>query len=178
MSFRERIEWVFRMGLLVFILAAAAFLSAVTAMRFAVQGREVTMPNLVGKSSGRSASHPAGTRPAIESGRSCVQRFACQRCSAAKPAGRRAHEEFAECARGAQPGSAKCDHAFSGRRISARGTHSIAASGPAIGRSDCVLLARSVVRHNPAAVAEAGDPCWKSTRGSARGSRRHRRRRM
>ncbi len=51
MSFRERIEWVFRMGLLVFILAAAAFLSAVTAMRFAVQGREVAMPNLVGKSS-------------------------------------------------------------------------------------------------------------------------------
>jgi beta-lactam-binding protein with PASTA domain len=51
MNFRERIEWVFRMGLLVFILAAAAFLSAVTAMRFAVQGREVTMPNLVGKSS-------------------------------------------------------------------------------------------------------------------------------
>jgi eukaryotic-like serine/threonine-protein kinase len=51
MSFRERIEWVFRMGLLVFILAAAAFLSAVTAMRFAIQGREVTMPNLVGKSS-------------------------------------------------------------------------------------------------------------------------------
>jgi beta-lactam-binding protein with PASTA domain len=51
MSFRERIEWLFRMGLLVFILAAAAFLSAVTAMRFAVQGREVTMPNLVGKSS-------------------------------------------------------------------------------------------------------------------------------
>jgi eukaryotic-like serine/threonine-protein kinase len=38
-------------GLLVFILAAAAFLSAVTAMRFAIQGREVTMPNLVGKSS-------------------------------------------------------------------------------------------------------------------------------
>lgn len=52
MSFRDRIEWVFRMGLLVFILAAAAFLSAITAMRFAVQGREVSMPNLVGKSSG------------------------------------------------------------------------------------------------------------------------------
>ena len=51
MSLRERIEWVFRMGLLVFILAAAAFLSAVTAMRFAIQGREVTMPNLVGKTS-------------------------------------------------------------------------------------------------------------------------------
>ena len=51
MSLRERIEWVFRVGLLVFILAAAAFLSAVTTMRFAIQGREVTMPNLVGKSS-------------------------------------------------------------------------------------------------------------------------------
>jgi beta-lactam-binding protein with PASTA domain len=51
MSFRERIQWVFRVGLLVFILAAAAFLSAVTAMRFAIQGREVTMPNVVGKSS-------------------------------------------------------------------------------------------------------------------------------
>jgi serine/threonine-protein kinase len=54
MSFRERIQWVFRMGLLVFILAAAAFLSAITAMRFAVQGREVSMPNLVGKSSGEA----------------------------------------------------------------------------------------------------------------------------
>jgi eukaryotic-like serine/threonine-protein kinase len=51
MSLRERIQWVFRVGLLVFILAAAAFLSAVTAMRFAIQGREVTMPNVVGKSS-------------------------------------------------------------------------------------------------------------------------------
>src|SRR5271169_2036395 len=51
MTFRERIEWLIRMGLLVFILAAAAFLSAVMAMRFAIQGREVDMPNLVGKSS-------------------------------------------------------------------------------------------------------------------------------
>lgn len=51
MTFRERIEWLFRMGLLIFVLAAAAFLSAVTAMRFAIQGRQVDMPNLVGKSS-------------------------------------------------------------------------------------------------------------------------------
>jgi serine/threonine-protein kinase len=51
MSLRDRVEWVFRMGLLVFILAAAAFLSAVTTMRFAIQGREVSMPNLIGKSS-------------------------------------------------------------------------------------------------------------------------------
>src|SRR6202049_807981 len=54
MSLRDRIEWIFRMGLLIFILAAAAFLSAVTTMRCAIQGREVTMPNLVGKSSADS----------------------------------------------------------------------------------------------------------------------------
>jgi len=51
MTFRERIEWMFRMSLLVFVLAAAAFLSAIIAMRFAIQGREVDMPDLVGKSS-------------------------------------------------------------------------------------------------------------------------------
>jgi eukaryotic-like serine/threonine-protein kinase len=51
MTFRERIEWLLRMGLLVFVLAAAAFLSAVMAMRFAIQGREVNLPNLVGKRS-------------------------------------------------------------------------------------------------------------------------------
>jgi serine/threonine-protein kinase len=51
MTFRERIEWLLRMCLLVFVLAAAAFLSAVMAMRFAIQGREVDMPNLVGKNS-------------------------------------------------------------------------------------------------------------------------------
>jgi beta-lactam-binding protein with PASTA domain len=51
MTFRERIEWLLRAGLLVFVLAASAFLSAVMAMRFAIQGREVDMPNLVGKSS-------------------------------------------------------------------------------------------------------------------------------
>src|SRR6202047_4800358 len=51
MTFRERIEWLLRMCLLVFVLAAAAFLSAVMAMRFAIQGREVDMPNLTGKTS-------------------------------------------------------------------------------------------------------------------------------
>jgi eukaryotic-like serine/threonine-protein kinase len=49
MNFRERIEWMFRMLLLIFILASAAFLSAITAMRIAIHGREVSMPNLVGK---------------------------------------------------------------------------------------------------------------------------------
>src|SRR5580700_6949517 len=49
MTLRERFEWVTRMIFLVFILASAAFLSAITAMRIAIHGREVTMPNLVGK---------------------------------------------------------------------------------------------------------------------------------
>ena len=49
MTLRERLEWASRMALLVFILAAAAFLSAITAMRIAIHGREVNMPNLVGR---------------------------------------------------------------------------------------------------------------------------------
>ncbi len=43
------------MALLVFILASAAFLSAITAMRIAIHGRETTMPNLVGKNVGEAA---------------------------------------------------------------------------------------------------------------------------
>ena len=49
MTFRERLEWIFRLALLAFVLASVAFLSALTAMRFAIQGREVTMPDVVGK---------------------------------------------------------------------------------------------------------------------------------
>jgi eukaryotic-like serine/threonine-protein kinase len=49
MTLKERLEWIGRMTLLVFILASAAFLSALSAMRIAIQGREVTMPNLVGR---------------------------------------------------------------------------------------------------------------------------------
>jgi beta-lactam-binding protein with PASTA domain len=48
MTLRERLHWIFRMALLLFILASVAFLSALTAMRFAIQGREVAMPDLVG----------------------------------------------------------------------------------------------------------------------------------
>ena len=48
MTLRERLEWVVRMALLLFILSSVAFLSALTAMRFAIQGREVIMPNVVG----------------------------------------------------------------------------------------------------------------------------------
>jgi eukaryotic-like serine/threonine-protein kinase len=47
--FRRKIESLGQTALLVFILASAAFLSAITAMRIAIHGREVTMPNLIGK---------------------------------------------------------------------------------------------------------------------------------
>jgi beta-lactam-binding protein with PASTA domain len=50
LNFRKRLEELGQMALLVFILASAAFLSAITAMRIAIHGREVTMPNLTGKS--------------------------------------------------------------------------------------------------------------------------------
>jgi eukaryotic-like serine/threonine-protein kinase len=55
MSLREQLEWAGRMAFLVFILASAAFLSAITAMRYAIHGREVTMPNLVGKDVGEAS---------------------------------------------------------------------------------------------------------------------------
>ncbi|HUJ33330.1 MAG TPA: PASTA domain-containing protein [Candidatus Acidoferrum sp.] len=48
MTFRERLEWLARMALMVFILASVAFLSALMAIRFAIQGREVAMPNVIG----------------------------------------------------------------------------------------------------------------------------------
>jgi eukaryotic-like serine/threonine-protein kinase len=48
MTLVERLEWLGRTALLIFILASAAFLSAITAMRIAIHGRETTMPNLVG----------------------------------------------------------------------------------------------------------------------------------
>src|SRR6516165_7937196 len=55
MTLRERVEGVSRMAFLVFILASAAFLSAITAMRIAIHGREVSMPNLVGKDVGSAS---------------------------------------------------------------------------------------------------------------------------
>jgi eukaryotic-like serine/threonine-protein kinase len=49
MEFRKRMEWAMHMGLLVFILAAVAFLSAITTIRIAIRSRQVQMPNLAGK---------------------------------------------------------------------------------------------------------------------------------
>lgn len=48
MTLRERFRWIMRMSLLAFILASVAFLSALTAMRIAIRGREVVMPDVVG----------------------------------------------------------------------------------------------------------------------------------
>jgi beta-lactam-binding protein with PASTA domain len=49
MEFRERMEWLMHMGLLAFILAAVAFLSAITTNSIANRSRQVQMPNLAGK---------------------------------------------------------------------------------------------------------------------------------
>lgn len=49
MMLRQRLEWIFRMALLLFVLASVAFLSALMAMRFAIQGREVATPDVVGR---------------------------------------------------------------------------------------------------------------------------------
>lgn len=60
MEFRARFDWAMRVALLVFILAAAAFLSAITAMRLAIQGREVEMPKVMGKSAADAQAILAG----------------------------------------------------------------------------------------------------------------------
>jgi len=49
MTIRERVNWLLRMSLMLFILASVAFLSALTTMRYAVQGREVDVPDVTGK---------------------------------------------------------------------------------------------------------------------------------
>jgi beta-lactam-binding protein with PASTA domain len=51
MGLRDKLQWFGRLAMLIFVLASVAFLSAITAMRFAVQGREVVMPDLIGKKS-------------------------------------------------------------------------------------------------------------------------------
>lgn len=49
MTLREKLERLLRFSLLAFVLAAAAFLSAMTTIRVAIRGRVVTVPNVVGK---------------------------------------------------------------------------------------------------------------------------------
>lgn len=54
MEIRERLEWLGRIALLLFVLASAAFLSAILAMRIAIQGRVVVMPEVTGKKEGEA----------------------------------------------------------------------------------------------------------------------------
>ena len=136
MNLRERIEWVFRMGLLVFILAAAAFLSAVTTMRFAIQGREVTMPNLVGKSSADAMAILQGRGLQLKVVDRVYSDLPANSRSPAKPSGGRTHEGGPKCARRAQSGLSECQHSVARRRIIARRAHSVAAGWIATGRSD------------------------------------------
>jgi eukaryotic-like serine/threonine-protein kinase len=49
MTLRQKLERTLRLTLLVFVLAAAGFLSAITAIRIAIRGRIVDMPSLIGK---------------------------------------------------------------------------------------------------------------------------------
>jgi eukaryotic-like serine/threonine-protein kinase len=50
MEFQQRLQWLARLALMFFILASAAFLSAITVIRIAIQGREVIVPDVSGKS--------------------------------------------------------------------------------------------------------------------------------
>ncbi|MFZ3200320.1 MAG: PASTA domain-containing protein [Candidatus Acidiferrales bacterium] len=52
MTLVERLQWILRMALVLFILASVAFLSALMTVRIAVRGREVAVPDVVGKSAG------------------------------------------------------------------------------------------------------------------------------
>ena len=58
----NKIESYARLGLQVFILLAIAFLSAITAIRFAIQGREVEIPKLVGLKAGDAQTLLEGRR--------------------------------------------------------------------------------------------------------------------
>jgi serine/threonine-protein kinase len=49
MTLREKLERLLRYALLAFVLASAAFLSAITTIRVAIRGRVVSMPDLVGR---------------------------------------------------------------------------------------------------------------------------------
>ena len=49
MTLREKLERMLRFAAMAFVLAAAAFLSAVTTIRVAIRGRVVSMPNVVGR---------------------------------------------------------------------------------------------------------------------------------
>ncbi len=56
MTLRERFLWLTRMALMGFVLAAVGFLSAVVAIRYAIQGSEVAVPSVIGIQGGVAQS--------------------------------------------------------------------------------------------------------------------------
>lgn len=62
MPLSERLESYARLGLRIFILLAVGFLSAITAIRMAVQGREVEIPKLLGLKAGDAQTMLASRR--------------------------------------------------------------------------------------------------------------------
>jgi len=60
-KWRQRLERLLRFSVLVFVLASAGFLSAVTTIRIAIRGRIVSMPNLAGQSES-GAQHTLAAR--------------------------------------------------------------------------------------------------------------------
>ncbi len=62
MKFGDKFESYAQLGLQIFILLAIAFLSAITAIRFAIQGREVEIPKLVGLKVGDAQATLEGRR--------------------------------------------------------------------------------------------------------------------
>jgi beta-lactam-binding protein with PASTA domain len=60
MGLKERIQWLARTALILFVLASVTFLSALVAMRYAIQGREVVLPDVVGKTQQQAQQQLAG----------------------------------------------------------------------------------------------------------------------
>ena len=108
-----------RMVLLVFILASAAFLSAITAMRIAIHGREVSMPNLVGKNVSEASSDCVRADWCCGSPIECTA-SADQHGGAADTVAGIADESFAAGARGVEPGAAATADSAAGRKFPER----------------------------------------------------------
>ncbi len=60
MSLKERLQWMARTALILFVLASVTFLSAIIAMRYAIEGREVVLPDIVGKSARQAQQQLSG----------------------------------------------------------------------------------------------------------------------
>ena len=122
-KWRERLERVLRISLLVFVLAAAGFLSAVTTIRIAIRGRIVSYAQSGGAIGARSAANARRPWPAIARGRPSLQLIARERGRPAKSSAGRRDEDFAGRSRCVEPGPADGEDSRSRRPIHARGAN-------------------------------------------------------